>query len=58
VERVLLKRVRLEPAHPVATAFVLTMVLTILVAMASYHFFEKPFLRFKEKFTFVPSRAA
>jgi peptidoglycan/LPS O-acetylase OafA/YrhL len=37
---------------------VLTMVLTILVAMASYHFFEKPFLRFKEKFTFVPSRAA
>jgi peptidoglycan/LPS O-acetylase OafA/YrhL len=29
--------------------------LTILLASLSYHFFELPFLRLKERFTYVPS---
>ncbi|HSU33247.1 MAG TPA: acyltransferase [Bryobacteraceae bacterium] len=35
---------------------VLQMALTIGVATLSYYYFEKPFLRLKEKFEFVPSR--
>jgi peptidoglycan/LPS O-acetylase OafA/YrhL len=38
----------LEPA--------LQLVLTIAVSALSYRYFEKPFLRLKEKFEFVPSR--
>jgi peptidoglycan/LPS O-acetylase OafA/YrhL len=29
---------------------------TVLMASASYHFFERPFLRLKERFTRVRSR--
>ena len=34
----------------------LTMALTIGIAALSYKYFEKPFLRMKERFEFVPSR--
>ena len=34
----------------------LSMVFTIALAFASYSFWERPFLRFKERFTFIPSR--
>lgn len=34
----------------------LQMALTILIAAVSYRYFEKPFLRLKERFEFVPSR--
>jgi len=34
------------------------LVMTILLAMASYRFLEQPFLRMKERFTFVRSRRA
>ena len=33
------------------------LLLTILFAAASYRFLEKPFLKLKERFTFVTSRA-
>jgi len=38
----------------VGTAIVLA--LTVLVAHLSYQFFERPFLRLKNRFTFIPSR--
>ncbi len=34
------------------------LLLTIGIASLSYWFFEKPFLRLKERFTFIPSRAS
>ena len=34
----------------------LALTITILVSMLSYQFLEKPFLRLKEKFTFIKSR--
>jgi peptidoglycan/LPS O-acetylase OafA/YrhL len=36
----------------------LAMLLTIVMAAVSYRFFERPFLRLKERYTFVRSRAA
>jgi peptidoglycan/LPS O-acetylase OafA/YrhL len=39
---------------PVGTVLVLA--LTIAAAAGSYHFFERPFLRLKQRFTFVRSR--
>jgi peptidoglycan/LPS O-acetylase OafA/YrhL len=34
------------------------LMLTILIAWFSYHWFERPFLRWRERFTFVPNRPA
>jgi peptidoglycan/LPS O-acetylase OafA/YrhL len=34
----------------------LALLITILVSMLSYQFLEKPFLRLKERFTFIQSR--
>jgi len=39
-----------------ALGTVLVLVCTVGAAMLSYHFYEKPFLRLKTHFTFVPSR--
>jgi len=39
-----------------ALGTVLALVATFLLAMLSYHLYEKPFLRLKRRFTFVPSR--
>jgi peptidoglycan/LPS O-acetylase OafA/YrhL len=39
-----------------ALGTVLAIVATSLLAMLSYHLYEKPFLRLKRRFTFVPSR--
>ena len=39
-----------------ALGTVLAMVATFSLAMLSYHLYEKPFLRLKRRFTFVPSR--
>lgn len=36
--------------------FVIAFILTVVISMLSYRFFEKPFLRLKKRFTFVPSR--
>jgi len=36
--------------------FVAAFLVTVALAMLSYHYFEKPFLRLKSRFTFVPSR--
>ena len=36
--------------------FVIAFMLTVTVSMLSYRFLEKPFLRLKKQFTFVPSR--
>ena len=49
------------PASPgirVIIPWIVSLGLTIGVAALSYHYFEKPFLRLKKRFTFVPSRAA
>jgi peptidoglycan/LPS O-acetylase OafA/YrhL len=35
---------------------VVALTLTVVLAVFSYHSFEKPFLRLKKRFTFVPSR--
>ncbi len=42
--------------HEMVFQPLLQMALTILVASLSYKYFEKPFLRLKERFEFVPSR--
>jgi peptidoglycan/LPS O-acetylase OafA/YrhL len=36
---------------------IVSLILTIALATLSYEFFEKPFLRLKKGFTFIPSRA-
>ena len=36
--------------------FVIAFVATLVIALLSYRFFEKPFLRLKRRFTFIPSR--
>ena len=36
--------------------FVLAFMITVSLASLSYDFFEKPFLKLKNRFTFVPSR--
>jgi peptidoglycan/LPS O-acetylase OafA/YrhL len=36
--------------------FVLAFMITVLFATLSYNFFEKPFLKLKNRFTLVPSR--
>lgn len=41
--------------HP-ATILLSSLLFTILFSMASYQFLEKPFLRLKERFTFIQSR--
>jgi peptidoglycan/LPS O-acetylase OafA/YrhL len=35
---------------------VLAFMITVSFATLSYHFFEKPFLKLKNRFTLVPSR--
>ena len=45
-------------AGPVASRCLLAAVLTLVVSIASYELFEKPFLRLKRRFTFVESRPA
>lgn len=39
-----------------ALGTVIALTTTIMIAMLSYRFFERPFLQLKKKFTFVPSR--
>jgi peptidoglycan/LPS O-acetylase OafA/YrhL len=39
-----------------ATGLLLSLVVTVGIAMVSYQFLEKPFLRLKERFTFITSR--
>jgi peptidoglycan/LPS O-acetylase OafA/YrhL len=34
----------------------MALAITIIFAALSYRFFESPFLRLKERFTFIPSR--
>jgi peptidoglycan/LPS O-acetylase OafA/YrhL len=36
--------------------FVIAFLVTVIISLLSYNFFEKPFLRFKKRFTFIPSR--
>lgn len=36
--------------------FVIAFIATLAIALLSYRFFEKPFLRLKRRFTFIPSR--
>jgi peptidoglycan/LPS O-acetylase OafA/YrhL len=36
----------------------LNLLITFVIAAASYRFFEKPFLKFKEKFEWIKTRAA
>jgi len=35
---------------------VVAFMLIVLISVASYHFFEKPILRIKERFALIPSR--
>jgi peptidoglycan/LPS O-acetylase OafA/YrhL len=49
----LLSRLGIGPGPAV---FVLGLVLTIAAAILSYHFYERPFLKFKKRFTMVKSR--
>ena len=39
-----------------ATALLLGLIITVTISMASYQFLERPFLRLKERFTFIKSR--
>jgi peptidoglycan/LPS O-acetylase OafA/YrhL len=38
------------------TVLLIALAITLLISMLSYRFLEKPFLRLKEKFTFIQSR--
>lgn len=58
VATVLLRRIRLPEHFQLPVLYVVTALLTVLLASLSYKYFEKPFLRFKKKFTFVPSGAS
>lgn len=51
------KHLHLPLYRALTATYITTLGLTILVASLSYRFYEKPFLRFKHRFTFVPSRA-
>lgn len=44
--------------HVLPALYVAVLATTIAISACSYHFFEKPFLRLKERFAFIPSRAA
>jgi peptidoglycan/LPS O-acetylase OafA/YrhL len=37
-------------------AAILAFALTVSLASLSYHWFERPFLRLKRKFSFIPAR--
>ncbi|MBN1453734.1 MAG: acyltransferase [Anaerolineales bacterium] len=39
-----------------ATVLLLSLIITVAISMASYQFLERPFLRLKERFTFIKSR--
>jgi len=39
-----------------ATVLLISLVITVAISMASYQFLERPFLRLKERFTFIKSR--
>lgn len=39
-----------------ATNLLLSLIITVVISMASYQLLEKPFLRLKERFTFIKSR--
>ena len=58
VGNILEKHLHAPEAVQIAALYIVTAAVTILIASMSYHFFEKPFLRFKKRFTFVPSRGA
>ena len=49
--------VHLSPAQQIWLNWSMTVVIAIPVAYLSYEYFEKPFLRIKERYTFVASRA-
>lgn len=36
--------------------FVVAFLVTLIISLLSYNFFEKPFLRLKKRFTYIPSR--
>lgn len=40
----------------VQIGFVLAFMVTVLIAAASHQWFERPFMRMKQRFTFIPSR--
>jgi peptidoglycan/LPS O-acetylase OafA/YrhL len=51
-----LRRVPTLAVTIVASRIPIAFVLTVVIACLSYRFFETPFLRIKERFTFVKSR--
>jgi peptidoglycan/LPS O-acetylase OafA/YrhL len=52
-----LTRIHLEGWY-VQIGFMLAFAMTVTIAAASYHFFERPFLRLKERFTYIASSDA
>ncbi len=40
-----------------AQIYIIALTITVAAAVTSYYFFERPFLRLKQRFTLVPSRA-
>ena len=52
-----LTRLHLEGWY-VQIGFVLAFAMAVAIASASYHWFERPFLKLKQRFTFIPSRDA
>ena len=53
----LINYVALPPIAMPIIGILLTLAVTILLAILSYRFFERPFLKLKNRFTFVQSRA-
>ncbi len=51
-------KAKLHTGYPtqLAATYVITALLSVAIASASYHFYETPFLRLKSRFTFVRSR--
>ena len=46
----------LRRLEKIEIGFLIAFISTVVIALLSYHFFEKPFLRLKKRFTFIPSR--
>jgi peptidoglycan/LPS O-acetylase OafA/YrhL len=52
------RKLHLALTAQLTATYAATLTLSVAIASASYYFYEKPFLRFKHRFTHIASRVA